>query len=147
MTSSLNASNPEWQCEWVRKDIILKLTEAALTSTNNDAFESLCQYCLEKEQTKKEHRQAIIYTKRRSKMAAAILMYVFSTHVVANAFTELDFGDNNEGIHRAAIDDTMHFGKGGYFKYINETFLDPLHPTEAKEMDYMVETIVGQTVF
>ena len=22
MTSSLNASNPEWQCEWVRKDII-----------------------------------------------------------------------------------------------------------------------------
>ena len=144
MTSSLNASNPEWKCEWVRKDIILKLTEAALT--DDESLESLRQYCLDKGQTQKDQRNALLYTKRRSKMANAILQYVFSTHAVVNAFSVLDFGDNPEGIHRAAIDDTMHFGEGGYFKYINETFLDPLHPTEAKEIDYMVETILGRSV-
>ena len=35
---------------------------------------------------------------------------------------------------------------GRVFKYIHETFLDPLHPTEAKEIDYMVETILGRSV-
>jgi len=79
--------------------------------------------------------QFIAVRKLRAKVAREILEKVFSVYPVKNAWSDISFGCNDNGIHFATVDDPMHFNSGGLFMYLAQIAFQGLKPSEAEELE------------
>ena len=70
-----------------------------------------------------------------SQVARDILEKVFSSYPVKNAWSRVSFGSNKDGIHRAAVDDPMHYNSSGLFSYLAEIVFGGLKPKEAEMLE------------
>jgi hypothetical protein len=69
-------------------------------------------------------------------LARDILEKVFSLYPVHNAWSEVSFGANQNGIHCAAVDDPMHYNASGLFAYLGKIAFGGLKPAaEAKRLE------------
>lgn len=71
----------------------------------------------------------------RSQLSRDIIEKVFSVYPVKNAWSEVSFGSNKDGIHRATLDDPMHYHSSGLCSYILEIAFKGLLPKEAKKIE------------
>ena len=67
----------------------------------------------------------------RSKVARDVLGSVLTMYPVKNAWTDVSFGSNYNGIYRATLDDPMHYHSSGLFSYLGEIAFKSLLPSEA----------------
>ena len=136
LTSFINASKtpPEDGCHPVSKA----------------ALDSLCDIIWQHEDPSRQHVIPIVGTAAamklikkkihsltllRSQVARDILEKVFSTYPVHNAWSKVTFGANINGIHRAALDDPMHYNASGLFPYLSEVAFKGLQPKEAEQLE------------
>ena len=80
-------------------------------------------------------KQLATVARVRSQVAREILEKVFSLYPVRNAWSSLSFGSNNNGIHRATLDDPMHYNSTGLFSYLAQIAFGGLLPKEAQELE------------
>jgi hypothetical protein len=80
-------------------------------------------------------KKVIFLMKTRSQVARDILEKVFSLYPVHNAWSEVSFGANQNGIHRAAVDDPMHYNASGLFAYLGKIAFGGLKPAEAERIE------------
>lgn len=73
--------------------------------------------------------------KVRAQLSRDIIEKVFSVYPVRNAWSLVSFGSNVNGIHRATLDDPMHYNSSGLCAYILEIAFQGLLPNEAKKIE------------
>ena len=76
---------------------------------------------------------------RRSNICETVLSSALSMHPMHNAWEEVDFGDNPNGICSATIDDPMHFCEGGLMMYIAKSVFDSFTDTEKTSMEGLIK--------
>lgn len=143
-TSYLNAATPkENGCCEMSKSVIDNLTDIINLwekQCNRDAF---VQDFLAKEgiaATQKAKKRVEKSIRTRSSLARDILEKVFSLYPVPNAWNGISFGSNKNGIHRATLDDPMHYNPGGLFMYLAQIAFGGLLPKEQELLEqYMRE--------
>ena len=65
---------------------------------------------------------------------------MFSLYPVHNAWSNVSFGANQNGIHRAAVDNPMHYNASGLFAYLGKIAFGGLKPSEAETLEgFMLE--------
>jgi hypothetical protein len=90
--------------------------------------------------TKQLKQKIITLMKTRCQVARDILSKVFTLYPVHNAWSDISFGANENGIHRAAVDDPMHYNASGLFAYLGKIAFGGLKPAEAEMLEgYMRE--------
>jgi hypothetical protein len=62
----------------------------------------------------------MLFIKRRSRLAREILGRTYTMHAIRNAFDNVRFGSNPNGICFATLDDALHFCNSGFFLYMGE---------------------------
>jgi hypothetical protein len=80
-------------------------------------------------------KKVIYLMKTRNQVAWDILEKVFSLYPVRNAWLEVSFGAKQNGIHRAAVDDPMHYTASGLFAYLGKIAFGGLKPAEAERLE------------
>ena len=70
-----------------------------------------------------------------SKVTNNILEKVYGMHPVVNAWSNISFGYNTNGIYRATLDDPMHYSSSGMFMYLAEVSFKGLLPSDAKKLE------------
>jgi len=85
--------------------------------------------------TQRMKKQILTLMKIRSQVARDILEKVFSLYPVHNAWSNVSFGANQNGIHRAAVDDPMHYNASGLFAYLGKIAFGGLKPSEAETLE------------
>ena len=68
----------------------------------------------------------------RSRVARDILGSVLTMYPIKNAWSNVSFGSNVNGIYRATLEDPMHYHASGLFSYLGEIAFKSLLPSEAK---------------
>jgi len=130
---------PEGSCCPVNKvvldrltDIILEWEDAKRRDLKSTEYKT--QYLApENEKTLKDALERSM--KLRSQVARDILEKVFSLYPVQNAWSKISFGANENGIHRATVDDPMHYNSSGLFMYLAEIAFGGLLPKEQEELE------------
>jgi hypothetical protein len=130
-------------CKWVDVQLLQGLYEAHVTSRsissslakatpieNTDFFEAFPDGTSVLKVTE--------YHKRRMQMSY-LFKWLMTTFPVRNAFWGMCFGDNKNGVYRAAIYGTMHFSKSGFFKYVIKTIYHPMTELEHSAANLLVE--------
>lgn len=82
---------------------------------------------------------------RRAKIARVVLEDVLSTHPINNAWNEVDFGDNINGIHQATVDDFMHYHESGLGMYVGQVAYLGLTKTERNQIEELSKRLIGTT--
>ena len=54
---------------------------------------------------------------------------------ISNAWSQISFGANVNGIYHASLDDPMHYSSSGMFQYLAEVAFKGLSPSEAKKIE------------
>jgi hypothetical protein len=153
MCSYLGMADYTKNCQWVDAELIQGLYDAHVSSKstssslakatpleNNDSFEAFPNGT--------SNKKIVKYHKRRAQMSYLFLTQVMTTFPVQNAFWEMCFGDNKNGIYRAAIDDMMHFSpESGFFHYVIETTYHPMTELEHLAVDLLVEKWLSRSSF
>ena len=84
---------------------------------------------------KSAQKETYQFIKLRAKIARNILEKLYGMYPVQNAWSEVSFGSNPDGIYSASLDDSMHYNASGLFKYLAEVIFGMLQPDEAKELE------------
>ena len=71
----------------------------------------------------------------RGELSRDILGKVFSIYPVHNAWSRISFGSNKDGIHRATLDDPMHYSALGLFTYVAKVAFLGLQRKEAELLE------------
>ena len=77
------------------------------------------------------------FRKLREELADSVLKNVYGSHVIDNAFGDVDFGANSD-IHHATMADLMHSVEEGIFKHVNDCVIDSLPDSAKKKVDVLV---------
>lgn len=139
-TSFLKSSTaPEGdRCPEMPKEVIDKLCDATRLWDDLQTRTDFITKILEErntnatEQEKKEIEKSI---RTRSQLSRDILEKVCSLYPVRNAWDVISFGINKNGIHRATLDDPMHYNSGGLFMYLAQTVFGGLLPKEQQKVE------------
>jgi len=143
MTSFTNALKPHSsECTPVPKKVIDDLSEIVWMYEDDDKREAhfASSFPIGATGVGPIETQIMDVTKIRAKVAREILEKVFSVYPVKNAWSDISFGSNENGIHYATVDDAMHYNSGGLFLYLAQIAFQGLTPSEAEELEgYMRE--------
>ena len=143
MTSFINALKPHnHECTPVPKKVIDDLSEIVWLYEDDDKREAhyASSFPIGATGTGPIETQIMDVTKIRAKVTREILEKVFSVYPVKNAWSDVSFGSNKNGIHYASVDNAMHYNSGGLFLYLAQIPFQGLTPTEAEELErYMRE--------
>jgi hypothetical protein len=100
-----------------------------------------CTHGEEQKEVIEQRKTLLSYMKRRSKFARVSLERVYSMYPVDNAWSNVCFGSNINGIYRASLDDPMHYCDSGSFLYLSQVaFLSMTHQSERSEMEEIIKT-------
>ena len=143
MTSCMNPSEPSSDgCKRISKKVLDHLCESIWLHEDEDRRQAHYTetFPLGGNGNGSVETEIIQVTKIRSEVARDIIEKVFSTYPVHNAWSAISFGANKDGIHRATLDDPMHYNSSGLFSYLTEIAFGGLRPTDAEELEgYMRE--------
>ena len=125
--SQLHASSTTNECTPVQKS---KIEELITLSRETEAIQG--------------RRGNVATTKdeptSRAKFARTVLEKVYSMYPIVNAWNEVSFGANVNGIYRATLDDPMHYCDSGSFFYIIQVAFLSMTNSERTEMEKIVQT-------
>ena len=143
MTSFMNPSEPQQDgCKRISKKVLDHLCESVWLHEDEDRRQAHYTetFPLGGNGNGSVETEIIQVTKIRSEVARDILEKVFSMYPVHNAWSAISFGANKDGIHRATLDDPMHYNSSGLFSYLAEIAFGGLAPKDAEELEgYMRE--------
>ena len=71
----------------------------------------------------------------RATIARQLHEKVFGVYPINNAWSQISFGCNTNGIFRATLDDPMHYSSSGMFMYLATVSFKALQPSEAKKVE------------
>ena len=94
--------------------------------------------------TKAEQKRYLRCRKIRQKLCDGILHQVFGSHSVDNAFFEIDFGSNEEGIFRAAFADILHTLEEGAIPKLLAVVYGLMMDKQRTEIDDYVHYLFGE---
>ena len=115
-------------CIRLSKELVEDLCETVWCHENEEMrATTLLQFPAEEQQKKAAKLMDL-----RSKVARDILGSVLTMYPVKNAWSNVSFGSNYNGIYRATLDDPMHYNSSGLFSYLGEIAFKSLLPSEAK---------------
>ena len=111
----------------------------------SDNFENWVKFmdALPNRQTK---RMYIWGRKLRQEVSEQILTKCLGSKVVDNAFSDLDFGANNNGIHSATLPDILHSLESGIIPVILDIVFEPMPSTQLSKIDTYVRDLFGPGV-
>jgi hypothetical protein len=147
MTSFLNAGNAAHECTPLKKEVIDELTETIVQGENHDKRSRIVNAAYpdpdpnlparHADRTINRNRRISFhaYLKTRAAVARDIVEKTYGLYPVRNAWTPISFGSNPNGIHRAALDDAMHFNSAGTFMYLGHTSFKGLTASECKVIE------------
>ena len=138
MTSFSDALKPHVsKCIPVPKKVIDDLCELVWMEEDDETREAhyLSSFPVGGTGTGPIETQIMNVTKLRAKVSREILEKVFSVYPVKNAWSDVSFGSNENGIHFATVDDPMHYNSGGLFMYLAQIAFKGLKPSEAEELE------------
>jgi Plavaka transposase len=133
MCSCLNASATSSPCKPVRKDVIDELTRICHQISDVDSL-------MPDQVTPASKKRIRKYIARRSRCARMILGSSYSMYPVKNGWSDVCFGSNKNGIHRATLDDPMHYLDGGSFLYLAQVTCLSMTETERYEMETVIKS-------
>lgn len=139
-TSYMNAATtpPKEGCFRIPKKIYDQLIHIILEWDDEDTrlkrFET-CQDQLSSSDRPISNNQLSSILRFRAQLARDILEKVYSLHPIRNAFNKLSFGCNEDGIHRATLDDPMHFNSSGLFFYLAQVTFHGLLPKDCESVE------------
>ena len=87
--------------------------------------------------TEEEKQHSIELRKLREELADAVLKNVYGSHVIDNAFGDVDFGANSD-IHQATMADLMHSVEEGIFKHVTASVIEALPDSAKGRVDVLV---------
>ena len=149
MTLQLHASSPNHAtsndgiCVRVNKERILELT--SLSRMTESEMKDIVRNNIPTITGKDDdvvHEERILllsHLQRRTKFARIILERVYSMYPIKNAWTDVCFGANQNGIYRATLDDPMHYCDSGSFFYLTQVAFLSLTPKERQEMEDIIK--------
>ena len=147
MCSQLHASSPcGGICKRVDKKRILELTHLSRmteSETKDIVRENIptpitMTLTIEK-RIKKERLSLLAHLQRRTKFARATLERVYSMYPIKNAWTDVCFGSNENGVYRATLDDPMHYCDSGSFFYLIQVAFLSMTTKERLEMEDIIK--------
>lgn len=144
-TSSMNAATtpPKDGCFRIPKQIFDQLYDIVIEWEDEDKRQEILDLC--SKQVSNNHvskitpKQLTSIIKLRSQIARDIMEKVFSLHTIKNAFHTLSFGCNDDGIHRATLDDPMHFNSSGLFFYLAQVSFHGLLPKDCENVENFMQ--------
>jgi len=84
--------------------------------------------------------------RRRAEIATKILNHTLGLHPIDNAFNEVCFGSNDNGIHTATLNDIMHFNEGGLFLSLAQVAYGIIPPARRHDvLERSISRIFGNT--
>jgi hypothetical protein len=81
------------------------------------------------------HQSSMQFVRRRSRLARCILGRLYSMYPITNAWSDICFGANRQGIYSATLDDPMHYLESGSMLYVAEVAFLSLTNNERKEVE------------
>jgi hypothetical protein len=148
------ASNVMHPCVWVHQFEIEKLTRAALGpeytglkmkrwSTASPWLAYLSHLHDANGITLTEGRKYVRTLHKRMSVATSVLSKVMGSHVVDNAWFDVDFGPFARGVFGATPTDLMHAFEEGIIPYILEVIIGYLSDSKKEELDQLVISMMG----
>ena len=136
LTSFIGATKPQAAgCRPISKKVLDSLCAVIWQYEDGDKQTDYLLHKLPPVHTQVMKKKVISLMKTRSQVARDILEKVFSLYPVHNAWSEVSFGANQNGIHRAAVDDPMHYNASGLFAYLGKIAFGGLKPAEAETLE------------
>ena len=140
MCSSMHASDSSTKCKLVSKPILDRLRDISFEDQPNSAVMTHAAeklpVCIRGNIEKRKN--AILFIKRRSRVAREILGRTYSMHAIRNAFDSLSFGSNQNGIFYATLDDALHFCNSGFFMCMGEVAYLGMQGKEREEFESLM---------
>jgi len=127
------ADDPLHVCDYITADKVFELAVIA-----NSTVDSL----LESDGVPKEDRDASKQADAARRIREATdELNLMSSVVALNAFREIGFGGDKRGVYGSTPTDLMHAFQSGWLRYLVKLALDPLTPTQKKELDDLVDEL------
>jgi hypothetical protein len=89
---------------------------------------------------KKQKNTLMDHLKRRTKFARMVLETVYSMYPIRNAWSNVCFGSNEDGIYRATLDDPMHYSEAGLFLYLAQVSFVSMTTVERTTMEKKIRS-------
>jgi hypothetical protein len=117
MCSSMHASDSSAKCKLVSEPILDRLRDISFEDQPSSAATEHADEKLPPDirGNVQKRKDAMLFIKRRSRLAREILGRTHTMHAIRNAFDNVRFGSNQNGMHFAALDDAPHFCNSGFF--------------------------------
>jgi len=148
MCSQLHASSPRGGiCQRVNKENLLALTSLSrMTESemkdivrNDIPTPPASTLVKEKQRIQKKQLELLAHHQRRTKFARTTLEKVYSMYPIKNAWNDVCFGSNDNGIYRATLDDPMHYCDSGSFSYLTQVAFLSMTTKERQEMEDIIK--------
>jgi hypothetical protein len=125
MCSSMHASDSSAKCKLVSKPILDRLRDISFEDQPNSAAMEHADDKLPPNirGNVQKRKDAMLFIKRRSRLAREILGRTHTMHAIRNAFDNMRFGSNQNGMCFATLDDALHFCNSGFFLCMGEVAL------------------------
>lgn len=140
--SYLSADDAFHVCEAVDKSVIDKLSNIVHQGEDDEMRQALLRKAHRDDSlprpTKTDLKVTEDFLRTRAALARSLIEKVYSLYPIRNAWGDISFGANPYGIHRATLDDPMHFNSQGMMMYLLKVAFDILQPRERAA----VETIL-----
>ena len=138
MCSGPYSSDPCLRCKPVPIQVLNELRDISFTSNSDSSLMKgiLNKYPLSpRGKLSREAKLAQDFVKRRAGLAHEILGEVFTMHPIHNAWNDISFGANKNGIFGATLDDPMHFNESGLFDGVTKAFYGCFTEEELKKFE------------
>jgi hypothetical protein len=138
MCSGPSSSDPRLRCQPVPINVVQYLRDLSFTSkADSSPMEAIrAKFPLTAHgKPSKSSKEAQDFVKRRAGLAREILGEVFSMHPLRNAWDDIGFGANKNGIFGATLDDPMHFNESGLFDGVTKAFYGCFTEEELKKFE------------
>jgi hypothetical protein len=138
MCSGPYSSDPCLWCKPVPIQVLNQLRDISFTSNFDSPLMKgiLNKYPLSpRGKLKREAKLAQDFVRRRAGLAREILGEVFTMHPIHNAWNDISFGANKNGIFAATLDDPMHFNESGLFDGVTKAFYGCFTEEELKKFE------------
>jgi hypothetical protein len=148
MCSQLHASSPRGGiCQRVNKENLLALT--SLSRMTESEMKDIVRHDIptppastlvkEQQRIQKKQLELLAHHQRRTKFARTTLEKVYSMYPIKNAWNDVCFGSNDNGIYRATLDDPMHYCDSGSFSYLTQVAFLSMTTKERQEMEDIIK--------
>jgi hypothetical protein len=142
MNSFHQAASPggcgEGGCRPVKKALLDRLQKIA-GGLDRDVHNLALHYLDGHQKDEEEAVRKLL--ERRAKIAGSVLENVLSTYKTVNAWSELTFGANEDGIHRATVDDFMHYFESGVGMYVGKVAFLGMTKSERKKIEVLTSKL------